>query len=75
MTPRRIWTAIISVFVVGNLTVWRKGTDATLCASTLRPVIDALGPIGEPAMWGSLLILGRHLVKPLKRRPEHGRMG
>lgn len=72
MTPRRIWTAIFSLLIVGNLTAWRKGTDATVCASTLRPAIEALGSNGEPAMWGAIaasgLVLGRHLIKPIKRK-------
>jgi hypothetical protein len=67
MKPRTVWAAGVGTFIVVNGVAWRKGDKATLCAAFIRPIIEALGPIGEPAMWGGFLILGRHIVKHIPR--------
>lgn len=67
MKPRTVWAAGVGTFVVVNGVAWRKGTNATLCASLLRPTVVALGTFGEPAMWAAFWFLGRHIVKHIPR--------
>lgn len=60
-TPREIWVSVISFGFGANFLCWRKGTMATLCASTLRPFLRALGPFARPAFLGGGAVLYRHL--------------
>lgn len=61
MTPRRLWVAGLGTLVVVNGIAWRRGTDSTLCASTLRPLLDAL-PGSRMWLLPPLAVLGwRHL--------------
>lgn len=67
-SPVEIWSGVLGCGLAVNFVAWRTGEKATLCSSTLRPAIEALGPIGEPAMWAGLFFFGRHLVKHTKRK-------
>lgn len=62
-TPRTIWVSAITFGFAANITCWRKGTMATLCASTIRPLLKALGPLARPAVIGGCVVFYRHLFK------------
>ena len=60
MSPRRLWVAGLGTLVVVNGVAWRRGTDATLCASVLRPALDAI-PGGRVLLALGLAGLHHHL--------------
>lgn len=66
VTPRTVWVAGVGSLVVVNGIAWRRGNDATLCASTIRPLIAAhrLGPL---ALAAGLAGFWHHIVGPIDR--------
>ena len=66
MTPRRLWIAGVGTLVVVNGIAWRRGTDATLCASVIRPALAAV-PGSSLLLAAGLAALHRHITAPIGR--------
>ncbi len=63
MTPRRLWVTGVGTLVLVNGICWHKSTDdrpLTLCASTLRPALDAV-PGSRWLLAAGLAAFHRHL--------------
>jgi hypothetical protein len=60
VTPRRLWVAGVGTLIIVNGIAWRRGTDATLCASVLRPALDAI-PGSRLLLAAGFAGLWRHL--------------